>query len=122
MQRIGHPPINYSLISYHLPWIRTGSGMKMLYFASMDSQNGVFIKRVKISGTRLVSVFMNICLTNKGKWDDVIPWLSPSVIKECLGLWQARLSDVKFEQLKLRLSSGTISRENSFRSGQIESL
>ena len=58
----------------------------------------------------------------QNKWDDVIPWLSPSVVKECMGLWQARLSDVKFEQLKLRLSSGEISRVNSFHSGQIEAL
>jgi hypothetical protein len=56
------------------------------------------------------------------KWDDVIPWLSPYVIAECSNLWEARLGKAKFELLKQRMGGGEISKRNSFRSGQIESL
>ena len=33
-------------------------------------------------------------------WEAVIPWLSPEVIKECWGLWESRLSQSDFEELK----------------------
>jgi hypothetical protein len=56
------------------------------------------------------------------KWDEVIPWLSPFVIAECSDIWQTHLGSAKFRLLKQKLASGKISKRNSFRTREIESL
>ena len=57
-------------------------------------------------------------------WHEVLPWLSPQVIQQVHSLWQWRLGDGDYHQLKNMLSQCKSARyrENIFHTGELQRL
>ena len=42
---------------------------------------------------RRVAFYEHLCDTHRSLWPEFVRWLSPRVVKGCMGLWQWRLSE-----------------------------
>ena len=58
----------------------------------------------------------------RSRWTEVLPWLSPYVVENCITLWSGRVAIADMVKPKGRLSTAIGSKRNSYQTGEIKRL